>query len=118
MIWDLYQQQQIATAGRTADRAISKAERHANHIEELQQHVERLSLASQAMWEILRDRAEITEADLETKILEIDARDGRIDGKINTQPVNCPSCGRTTSSRRNTCVMCGAPTRRLHQFEG
>lgn len=118
MIWDLYQQQQINTAARSADRAISKTERHTDYIEDLQQHVERLSLASQAMWELIKSRTALTEADLETKILEIDARDGRIDGKINTQPISCPSCGRTTSSRRDTCVMCGAPTRRPHQFEG
>lgn len=118
MIWDLYQQQQINSTERTATDAKSKVERHANHIEDLQQHVERLSLASQAMWELLKTRTALTEADLETKILEIDARDGRIDGKINTQPISCPSCGRTTSSRRDTCVMCGAPTRRPHQFEG
>ncbi len=117
MIWDLYQQQQIDTAGQTADRAISKAERHVNDIDNLQRHVERLSLASQAMWELLQQWAGITEAELETKMIEIDARDGRIDGKMGTAPINCPSCGRTTSSTRDTCVMCGAPTRRKHQFE-
>lgn len=118
MIWDLYQQQQINEAGRAAERAVSKTERQSNDIDELKKHVERLSLASQAMWEILRNSIGFTEADLETKILEIDARDGRIDGKINTPPINCHSCGRTTSSRRDTCVMCGAPTPRPHQFEG
>ncbi len=117
MIWDLYQQQQIDAAGRTADRAISKAERQVNDIDNLKRHVERLSLASQAMWELVKDRTALTEAELETKILEIDARDGRIDGKMGTAPINCPACGRTTSSARDTCVMCGAPTRRKHQFE-
>ena len=117
MIWDLYQQQQIDSAGRAADQAVSKAERHANEIDNLKHHVERLSLASQAMWELLQHWAGLTEAELETKILEIDARDGRIDGKMVTAPISCPSCGRTTSSARDTCVMCGAPTRRKHQFE-
>jgi hypothetical protein len=87
MIWDLYQQQQIDAAGQTADRAILKAERHVNDIDNLQRHVERLSLASQAMWELLQQWAGITEAELETKILEIDARDGRIDGKMGTAPI-------------------------------
>lgn len=118
MIWDLFQQQQINSAERTASDAKSKTDRHANDIENLQQHVERLSLACQAMWEILKNRSAFTETELETKILEIDARDGRIDGKINTQPISCPSCGRATSSRRDTCVLCGAHTRRPHQFEG
>lgn len=118
MIWDLYQQNRIAGAERAADRASSKAERHTNHIDDLQQHVERLSLASQAMWELVKHHSAITDDDLESKMLEIDARDGRIDGKINTQPISCPSCGRTTSSRRDTCMVCGAPTKRVHPFEG
>lgn len=117
MIWDLYQQQQINSTERTAGDAKSKADRHANDIDNLQRHVERLSLASQAMWELIKDRTALSEAELERKILEIDARDGRIDGKMGTAPINCPACGRTTSSTRDTCVMCGAPTRRKHQFE-
>jgi len=117
MIWDLYQQQQINDAERTADKAISIADRYAGDISDLRNHVERLSLASQAMWELLQNWAGITEAELETKMIEIDARDGRIDGKMGTAPINCPACGRTTSSTRDTCVMCGAPTRRKHQFE-
>ncbi|MES2983072.1 MAG: hypothetical protein V4727_12225 [Verrucomicrobiota bacterium] len=117
MIWDLYQQQQIDSAGRTANDAKSKADRHGNDIDNMKRHVERLSLASQAMWELLKDRAALTEAELETKMLEIDARDGRIDGKMGTAPISCPSCGRMTGSTRDTCVMCGAPTRRKHQFE-
>lgn len=117
MIWDLYQQQQINDAERTADKAISKADRYAGDISDLRNHVERLSLASQAMWELLQNWAGITEAELETKMIEIDARDGRIDGKMGTAPISCPACGRTTSSTRDTCVMCGAPTRRKHQFE-
>ncbi len=117
MIWDLYQNQQINSAQLTAGRAASKTERQGNEIDDLQDHVERLSLACQAMWEIMRERSGLTEDQLERKILEIDGRDGQIDGKINTPPMPCPSCGRTTSSRRNSCVMCGAPTRRPHQFE-
>lgn len=117
MLWEINQQQQINSAGRTAERAMSKADRHANDIDNLKRHVERLSLACQAMWELLKTRSDLTEEELETKMLEIDARDGRIDGKMGTAPIHCPACGRTTSSARDTCVMCGAPTRRKHQFE-
>lgn len=117
MIWDIYQQTKIDGANRTADRAMSKADRYANDISNLKQHVERLSLASQAMWELLKSRSDLTEEELDAKILEIDARDGRIDGKIGTPPIDCPACGRTTSATRDTCVVCGAPTLRKHQFE-
>ncbi len=118
MLWEAYQQTKIAGAERTAERAMSKADRYADDIAGLQRHVERLSLACQAMWELLRDSSGLTEADIEAKILEIDARDGRVDGKIATQVLDCPSCGKATNSRRSCCVICGAPLRRQHQFEG
>ena len=117
MIWDLYQNQQIEQNTLSANRAASRTERHSDHIDNLTRHIERLSLASQAMWELLKSRSDLTEEELDAKILEIDARDGQVDGKMKTAPILCPSCARTTSATRDTCVLCGAPTRRKHQFE-
>ena len=45
------------------------------------------------MWELLREHSELSENDIENKILEIDNRDGRIDGKIATQTKTCQACG-------------------------
>jgi len=117
MLWEGYQQSQIASAQSQAERAMSKADRHAGEIAEARQQIERLSLACQAMWELVRDKTQITEQDLENKILEIDARDGHIDGKIRTQSLTCHACGKPTNSKREFCVMCGAPLRRQHKFE-
>ena len=119
MIWHLYdQQKKIAGTERKAERAMSKADRYAADVAVIRRQVDRLSLACQAMWELLRDRSDLTEEDIEAKILEIDARDGRVDGKFATKLTNCSSCGRPTNSRRDSCVMCGAPLKREHQFEG
>jgi len=54
---------------------------------------------------------------IENKILEVDLRDGRTDGKMATQLLDCPACGKRTNSRRSICVMCGAPLERPHKFE-
>jgi hypothetical protein len=118
MLWEAYQQTRIAGAERTAESAESKVDRCAKTVEDLQRHVERLSLACQAMWELLRERSDLTEADIEMKILEIDGRDGCVDGRIGIQQLDCPSCGRKTNSKRNSCVMCGAPIKRPYQFGG
>ena len=118
MLWEAYQQTNIAAAERTAESADAKAERCARTIGDLQRHVDRLSLACQALWELLRSCSDLTEDDLEKKVLEIDGRDGCVDGKIGMQPLDCPSCGRKTSSKRNTCVMCGAPIKRPYPFGG
>lgn len=117
MIWEVYQQTKIAGAEQTAEKALSKADRYAADIADVRRQVDRLTLACQAMWELIRDRTGLTEEDIEAKILEIDARDGSVDGKISTKSVNCTSCGRPTNSRRGSCVMCGAPIKREHQFE-
>jgi hypothetical protein len=118
MIWEAYQQTKIAEAERTADRAMSKADRYAADIADIRRQVDRLSLACQAMWELLRDHSDLTEEDIEAKILEIDGRDGRVDGKIATKQTNCTACGRPTNSTRSSCVMCGAPLTKEHLFEG
>ena len=118
MIWNAYQEVRIGGAERTAESAEAKVDRCARTIEELQRHIQRLSLACQAMWELLRDCSDLTQDDLEKKILEIDGRDGCVDGKIGVQQLDCPSCGRKTNSKRNSCVFCGAPIKPPYPFGG
>ena len=118
MLWEVYQQTRIAGAERVADSAESKVDRAERTLDDLQRHVDRLSLACQAMWELLRECSDLKEEDLERKILEVDGRDGAVDGKIGVQQLDCPSCGRKTNSKRKSCIFCGAPTKRPHQFDG
>jgi hypothetical protein len=118
MLWEAYQETRIAGAERAAESAESKVERYARTTEDLQRHVDRLSLACQALWELLRERSDLTEDELERKMLEIDGRDGAVDGKITAQPLDCPSCGRKTNSKRAVCIMCGAPIKRPYPFGG
>jgi t-SNARE complex subunit (syntaxin) len=75
-------------------------------IRELQHQVERLSLLNQAMWELLRERLNLTDADLEAKAREVDLRDGVEDGKMTAHAVRCPSCSRISSSRHHKCIYC------------
>ncbi len=118
MLWEAYQQTRIAGAESAAESAESKAERSARAVEDLQRQVERLSLACQALWELLRECSDLTEEDLERRIFEIDGRDGCVDGKIGMQPVDCPACGRKTNPKRNSCIFCGAPIKRPYPFTG
>ncbi len=118
MLWDSYDPTRATDAQRAAESAEAKVDRCANKVENLQRHVERLSLACQAMWELLRGCSDLTEEDLEKKMLEIDGRDGCVDGKLGVQALDCPSCGRKTSSKRDSCVFCGAPVKRPYPFAG
>jgi len=118
MIWEAYQQRKIVGAEHAAERAERKTENLGDEVRRLGRQVDRLSLACQAMWELLRDHSELEEGHIEAKILEIDLRDGNADGRMTAQVMPCWSCGRNTNSRRDLCVMCGAPLSKPHVFEG
>lgn len=117
MIWEGYQQIKINSAQQAADLAHAKADRYAYDIATVLKKLDRLSLSCQAMWELLRDQTELTEKDIENKVLEIDGRDGHTDGKIATQMRTCQACGRPSNSKRTMCVICGADMEKEHKFE-
>ncbi len=76
-------------------------------IRDLEHEVQRLTLKNEALWELVRDRLQLTDADLEAKSQEIDLRDGIKDGEITITPLKCPTCGRVSSSRHWKCMYCG-----------
>ena len=73
-------------------------------------NTERLYMVVQAMWELLREKVGMTDADLKAKIRELDMRDGRLDGQDATQtvPQVCHQCGRTILAGQVQCAWCGA----------
>ena len=78
-----------------------------NDVKELQERLGRLTLLTQAMWELVQAKAGITEEELAAKALEIDLRDGIEDGAMTIVPLRCPSCGRISSSKHWKCLYCG-----------
>lgn len=117
MLVDLYQQGAIQAANAQAQRAQSKAEAVYERLAAQERRLERLALHCQAMWEMLRERAEFSEEEFINKVLEVDLRDGRTDGRMHAKPSECPNCHRMTNSRRATCVICGVELPRTHAFE-
>ncbi|MGI6137949.1 MAG: hypothetical protein ACOYI9_02855 [Candidatus Hydrogenedentales bacterium] len=69
--------------------------------------LERMTLLNQAMWELIRDRLNLSDEDLERKVQEVDMRDGKRDGKMSVHPLRCPQCGRISNSRLKKCLYCG-----------
>ncbi|MBI3117690.1 MAG: hypothetical protein HYZ00_03325 [Candidatus Hydrogenedentes bacterium] len=78
-----------------------------SEVNELQRQVERLALLNQAMWEVLRDRLGLSDADLEAMAHAVDMRDGTADDRMTAQAVRCPSCSRVNNSRHAKCLYCG-----------
>jgi hypothetical protein len=111
---DLHQYSRISQAQSDATTAKHKAEKTEDRVSCLERRVDRLSLAAQALWEILRDQFAITDQQVIDKMAQIDMRDGLADGKIHTQVIKCASCGRPINSKRPTCVYCGTLNRTDH----
>jgi hypothetical protein len=74
---------------------------------ELEHEVGRLKLLNQALWELLKQKLQLTDADLEKRITEIDLRDGVADGQITNVALKCPTCNRVSSSKHWKCLYCG-----------
>ena len=92
-----------------AQHARDVARESAMSSDKTRKNTERLYLVVQAMWELLKDKAGLTDADLDAKVQEIDMRDGRLDGQDSTQtaPLACRHCGRTILSGQAQCSWCG-----------
>jgi hypothetical protein len=116
-MWDLLQHFQIEGVRKQALDASAKAEQQDSRAGAVEDQVERLTLACQAMWELLSQHAGVTEDQLYAKVLEIDARDGSLDGRIAHQAVDCPHCGRKTNTSRLRCLYCGKGVKPAHSFK-
>ena len=107
MFGGLQQSYAVRDAQSTARKSASKAQEAKENIRWLEDRLERLTLVCMGMWELLQERASLTEEDLAAKVQEIDLRDGQADGKASKQPQQCPKCSRTMSPRHARCLYCG-----------
>ena len=114
-IWDIFQQEGIQTAAANAEIARrdvrhTAARVHADVLR-LDSKVDGLALICQALWEVVREKTDLREEDIERKIREIDLRDGRKDGRMMGRPIACPGCNRPTHTRQRVCMYCGSALR-------
>ncbi len=114
MLWELFQMSRIeqsnwnaADAKHSAREAQGDARQLQQTVRVLEQQCERLTLAAMAMAEILRDRLGVTEPEIEAKLVEIDQRDGRLDGRFRSSNTLCPQCQRPNGFNRRHCLYCG-----------
>ena len=116
MFWELYQYGRIEEASAAADAARDSARVNEagvrnlrDTVNRLERQVERLTLASLALAQVLRDRLGVKESDIEAVVRDIDLSDGKLDGRLS-QPVQvkrCEGCERVNGPQRHTCLYCG-----------
>jgi len=82
----------------------------ATEVARLQVQVERLLMITEALWGILKEQNGFDDKELQKRIVEIDLRDGRMDGRVAaTPPTPCPKCGRMVLKQSLRCMYCGEP---------
>ncbi|MBL9156443.1 MAG: zinc ribbon domain-containing protein [Verrucomicrobiales bacterium] len=101
------QNSRIDGASQTARDARSTARDAEREVAALQRRVDFLTIASQALWEIVRERMGLSDQQILERIKEIDLRDGKADGKISKSIQPCPQCHRNNQSGQSRCVYCG-----------
>ncbi len=85
-----------------------QAQRAKTEAEMLAYDVERLLMITEALWAILKEKFGYTDAELVNRVIEIDQRDGNIDGRVAASPPPlCPRCNRTLERKRPFCIYCG-----------
>jgi len=122
MFWDLFQQLQIENLSARQRLSDSRIDMHAtrqgHRADSTEDDILRLVMITQAMFELLHERLGITQDDLLTRIREIDARDGAVDGRLTAAPRDCPACQAKVPADRDTCQFCGAAVAGRDPFAG
>ena len=99
------------TAGLSADQAQRTVDRTEQQLVRVQADIERLLLITEGLWNILKAEHGYDDEELLRRVLEVDLKDGTIDGKVAAQtPGDCPDCARPLSRDRRYCLYCGEPT--------
>ena len=104
LVWDVWQWQRLSDIEQQ-DRLQSNGQDAdpEERLKALQQTVGRLSLASAAMWSLVKQRTELTDQDLVTRLRRMEGE--QADGK--SLAAKCTKCGRTVPPRKSRCIYCG-----------
>ncbi len=94
-------------AAESAADAAGQARRARSDTAGIETRMDRVVLAVEALWSLLRDKVGITEDELAARMNEIDLSDGKLDGKVRKGAVSCPKCSRPISRRLPKCIYCG-----------
>ena len=106
---------EIAHARATAAR--SAASDAQGSVAALEKRVDKLTLINLALWSLVSEKCDLTDEQLMERVKKIDAMDGSTDGKLQTQGVPCPKCGRPIGNRHTKCLFCGAERQQVTAFD-
>ena len=96
--------------GRSQDvsAASSKASQAKLEVEFMRQEVDRILMINEALWEIIKETNHLDKDLLYKKMIEIDGRDGKVDGKVaKNPPKHCAKCNQVLPKGKPFCFYCG-----------
>lgn len=75
-----------------------------NEIAQLRNELQRMATANEAIWEIVSQRLQVTEAELMAAVDNVEKHHAE---KAQQGAPICPSCQRPTSLNQTRCIYCG-----------
>lgn len=97
--------QKMHAASQAAE--LHRADSQADQSAALEARFDRLRLATESMWMLVKETTGLTEEHLIRKIEQLDMQDGSMDGKRSERASEC-GCGAMVNARSMICVHCGA----------
>jgi hypothetical protein len=86
-------------------------------LDDIARQLRKMALVNQALYELLKERLDISDEDLRRKIREIDLRDGTADGKLDASSLRCPKCRGAVTAGAFFCLTCGATVAPKYPYE-
>lgn len=84
----------------------------------LEHKLERLTLVTEALWEIVKHETGRKDADLIAIMTDLDLSDGKRDGKHRRPAAKCHQCGKVFQRAHARCMYCNATNREASAFDG
>ena len=116
LLWNIIQQYQIDKTKRDIEDTQSQNRKTWASNYEVQEQISKLSLITQAVWSLLKEKHGLDEIDLMNRVEEIDMADGVKDGKVTAVAHTCLGCGRKISTKYKTCIYCECPNPKYSPF--
>ncbi len=86
-------------------------------IVKLEQRYDQLRLISMAVWNLLKERLQLTDADLAKYVDELRAEAAAAEQERNPELIECTKCKRKIPAKSATCLYCGATTASAGTFK-
>jgi hypothetical protein len=110
-LWDLHQELAIRDVrhqqAAAAEVIEGRQEQTKDDLYRVDDRIDRLLLLTEAVWELCAPQLGLTEDHLRAKVVEIDGRDGAVDGHRVRPARRCSQCDAAVPKDRTTCVFCG-----------